>query len=112
MWVAGAGAGVAVKGIFVACFSKGHVLAWLGPGPADAAGGGQDEEPPPVEGALLARLPALAECFEQGRVQDVLAALRRRPDKPWAAEAVQALEKCGPHALHRQLSSAAVNPRP
>lgn len=65
-----------------------------------------------MEGALPARLPALAECFEQGRVQDVLAALRRRPDEPWAAEAVQALEKCAPHALHCQQSSAALFSRP
>ena len=81
---------------FIACVLRGRVLAWVGPGPADAAAWGQEEEPPPVEGALLARLPALAECFEQGCVQDVLAALRARPGEPWAAEAVQALEKCGP----------------
>ncbi|KAK9822375.1 hypothetical protein WJX81_004093 [Elliptochloris bilobata] len=56
----------------------------------------QDEEPPPVEGALLARLPALAECFEHTRVQDVLDALRRRCDEPWAAEAVKAMEKSSP----------------
>ena len=65
-----------------------------------------------MEGALLARLPALADCFEQGRVQDVLAALRRRLDEPWAAEAVQALERCAHRALHCQLSSAALYPRP
>ena len=42
----------------------------------------------------------------------MLAALRRRPEEPWAAEAVQALEKCGPRALHCRLSSAALDPRP
>ena len=92
-----------VRGLSHAFLGAACLLGWV-LGPADAAAWGQEEEPPPVEGALLARLPALAECFEQGCVQDVLAALRARPGEPWAAEAVQALEKCG---LHCQLPCTA-----
>ena len=59
------------------------------------SGGRQDEEPPPLEGALLERLPALAECFEHREMRDVLAALRQRSaEESWAAEAVKALETC------------------
>lgn len=46
-----------------------------------------------MTGSLLARLPALAECFEHASVHDVLAALRQRSGEEWADEAIKSLEK-------------------
>ncbi len=58
--------------------------------------GRQAEEPPPDAGALLERMPAMAECFAHESVQDVAAALRAHAGEPWADEAARALEKRAP----------------
>ena len=52
----------------------------------------QDQDSRPAPSRLLDQLPAINECFEHDRLENIYAALRQRGDT-WATETLQTLSK-------------------